>query len=262
MTPFESETGHWLRAEVEQLLDRVLRDVAAARNQAELALERVLAALQHLVGEIDAAVAGGFRTNQRSAPAQAFARQDAREFIAQPLVLAEQEADLASANADVPGRHVGVRSDVALQFGHEALAEPHDFVVALSFGIEIRSALAAAHGQRGQRILEDLFEGQEFQDAEVDAGMEAQSALVGADGAVHLDAESTVNLNVALVIEPRHAEHKDALGLDDTFEQTRRLVLGVLGEDQPERVEHFCTAWWNSGSAGFFAFTLIITDSM
>ena len=119
--------------------------------------------------EIHAAVARGFRTNQRSAPAQALACQDAREFVAQPLVLSEQEADLASAHADVAGRDVGVRSDVALQFGHEALAEAHHFVVTLALGIEIRSALAAAHGQRGERILEDLFKCQELQDAEVHA---------------------------------------------------------------------------------------------
>src|SRR5256884_816001 len=60
-------------------LFRSLRDVAAARDQAELAFERVLAALQHLVCEIHAAVAGGFRTNQRSAPAQPLARQDRSE---------------------------------------------------------------------------------------------------------------------------------------------------------------------------------------
>ena len=125
--------------------------------------------LQHFVGEVHAAIASGFRTNQRAAPAQAFAGQDAGEFVAQPLVLAEQEADFASAHADVAGRDVGVRADVALQFGHEALAEAHHFVVTLALGIEVRSALAAAHGQRGQRILEDLFERQELQDAEIHA---------------------------------------------------------------------------------------------
>ena len=145
--------------------------------------------------------------------------QHAGELIAQPLVLAEQETDLASAHADVAGRNVGVRSDVALQFGHEALAEAHHFVVALALGIEIRSALAAAHGQRGERILEYLLKCQELQDAEIHRGMEAQSALVGADGAVHLDAETAVDLNVALIVEPRHAEHEDALGLDNSFEQ-------------------------------------------
>src|SRR5207302_11038571 len=158
----------------------------------------------------------------RSAPAQAFAGQDAGEFVAQPFVLTEEESDLASAHADVAGRNVGVRSDMALQFGHEALTEAHHFAVALALGIEIRSALAAAHGQRGERILEHLFKRQELQDAEIHARMEAQSALVWADGAVHFNAESAVDLNVALVIEPWHAEHDDSLVLDNSFEQTRR----------------------------------------
>ncbi len=83
------------------------------------------------------------------------------------------------------------------QFGHEALAEAHDFVVALALGIEIRSALAAAHGQRGQRVLEDLLKGQELQNAEIDRRMEAQPALVGTDGAVHLDAEAAIDLDFA-----------------------------------------------------------------
>ena len=106
--------------------------------------------------------------------------------LRQPLVLAEQEADLAAAHADVAGRHVGVRADVAEQLGHEALAEAHHFVVGLALGVEVRAALAAAHRQRGQGVLEDLLEGQELQHAEVDRRVEAQPALVGADGAVHL----------------------------------------------------------------------------
>ena len=70
--------------------------------------------LQHFDGEVYAAIASGFGTNQRAAPSQAFARQHAGEFIAQTLVLAEQEADLAPAHANVAGRDVGVRADVAL----------------------------------------------------------------------------------------------------------------------------------------------------
>ena len=105
--------GDRLGAEIKQLLDGVLRDVAAAGNQAELAFERVFAGLQHLVGEIHAAVAGGFGTNERAAPGQALAGEHAGEFVAQALVLAEEEADLASAHADVAGGNVGVGTDVA-----------------------------------------------------------------------------------------------------------------------------------------------------
>ena len=117
--------------------------------------------------------------------------------VSTSLVLAKEVADLASAYADVAGRHVGVGADMAVELGHEALAEAHHFVVALALGIEVGTALAAAHGQRGERVLEDLFKRQKFQDAEIHAGVEAQSALVGSDCAVHLNAESAVNLHVA-----------------------------------------------------------------
>ncbi len=149
---------------------------------------------------------------------QALAGQHAGEFVADAFVLAEHEADLASAHADVAGGNVGVRADVAAQLGHEALAEAHHFVVALALGIEIASALAAAHGQRGQGVLEHLFKCEEFQDSKIDRGMEAQAALVGADGAVHLDAEAAIDLDIALVIEPRHTEHNEALGLGDALQ--------------------------------------------
>src|ERR1022692_4571187 len=209
--------GNRLRAQIKQLLDGVLRDVAAAGDQTYFAFQRVFASLQHFVGEVHAAIAGGLGTNQRTAPSQAFAGKDAGEFIPQALILAKHEADFASAHADVAGGNVRVRADVTAELGHEALAEAHYFVVALALGVEIRTALAAAHGQRGERILEDLFERQEFQNAEIHRGMEAQSALVGADGAVHLDAEAAINLHFALVVEPGHAEHQDSFGLRNTL---------------------------------------------
>src|SRR5208283_6231097 len=103
-------------------------------------------------------------------------------------------------------RHVRVRSDMAEEFGHEALAELHHFVVALALGIKIRAALAAAHGERGQGILQYLLEGKEFQNAQVYGRMEAESALIGSDGAVHLDAESAIYLDVALIVDPGDAK--------------------------------------------------------
>ena len=128
-----------------------------------LALEAVAARGEHFLGEIDRAVAGGFGTNQRAAVVEALAGQHAAEAVGQLLVLAEQVADLAAAHADVAGGHVGVGADVAEQLGHERLAETHDFVVALALGIEVAAALAAAHHDRRQAVLEDLLEGQELQ---------------------------------------------------------------------------------------------------
>ena len=81
---------------------------------------------------------------------------------------------VAMSDADVPGGHVGVRADVTLQFRHEGLAEPHDLAVALALGVEVAAALAAAHGQGGEGVLEDLLKAQEFDDGQVDGGVKAR----------------------------------------------------------------------------------------
>jgi hypothetical protein len=128
---------------------------------------------------------------------------------------------------------------VALQFGHEALAEAHHFGVALALGIEVGTALAAAHGKRGEGILEDLFKGQEFQDAKVDRGVEAEAALIRADSAVHLDAEAAIDLDIAMVIEPRNTEHENAFGLHDALKNFVRNVFGMPLQHEAERVEDF-----------------------
>ncbi len=222
-------------AEIEELLDGVLGHVAAARDEAGLPGERLAAGRQHLLGEIDAAVAGRLGTDQRAAPVEPLAGEDAGELVAQPLVLPEEIADLAPSDPDVPGRHVGVRADVAKELAHEALAEAHHLVVALPLGIEVRAPLAAAHRQGGQRVLEHLLEGQELEDAEVDRGVEPQAALVGADGAVHLDAEATVDADVPRVVLPGDAEHEDPLGLDDPLEDLGVGVLGMPFEDESQR---------------------------
>ena len=128
---------------------------------------------------------------------------------------------------------------MALQFGHEALAEPHHFVVALALGIEIRTALAAAHHQSRQRVLENLLEGQELQDAEIDRRMKAQAALIRPDGAVHLDAVTAVDPHGAEIVEPRHAEQDDPFGFHDAFEQVCRLVFRMLAQNETQRIQHF-----------------------
>src|SRR5271157_5150331 len=69
--------GNRLRAQIEQLLDGVLRDVAAAGDQAHFAFQFIFASLQHFLREVHAAIAGGFGTNQRTAPGQALAGENA-----------------------------------------------------------------------------------------------------------------------------------------------------------------------------------------
>ena len=83
------------------------------------------------------------------------------EAVDDALVLAEQVADLAAADADVARGHVGVVADVPVELGHERLAEPHDLLVGAVPRVEVRPALATADRQPCQRVLEDLLERQE-----------------------------------------------------------------------------------------------------
>ena len=56
-----------VRAELDQLLDRVLGHVPAAGHQAGLAVERVVAGREHLAREVDGAVAGRLGSPERTA---------------------------------------------------------------------------------------------------------------------------------------------------------------------------------------------------
>src|SRR5690606_19051491 len=148
----------------------------------------------------------------------------------------EQVADLAAAHADVTGGDVGVLADVAVELGHEGLAEAHDLGVGLAARVEVRAALAAADRHAGQRVLEDLLEAEELHDAQVHGRVEAQAALVRTEGGVELDAEASVDLDLATVVDPRHAEDDLALGLADAREHGGVRVLRVLLEDGAQGV--------------------------
>ena len=56
--------------------------------------------------------------------------------------------------------------------------------------------------------------------------MEAQPALVGPDGAVHLDAETPVDVDLAVVVDPGDPEDDHPLGLGHTLEDLGLAVLG------------------------------------
>src|SRR5690606_40393911 len=94
---------HGLGSVFEELLHGVLGDVAGAGDDAGLAGEGLGAGLEHFLGEIDRAVAGGLGADERAAPLEALAGEHAGEFVGDALVLAEQIPDLAAAHADVAG---------------------------------------------------------------------------------------------------------------------------------------------------------------
>ena len=118
-------------------------------------------------------------SGKRAAVSKPFACQDcAVKTVGDTLVLAEEEADFPSADADIACGNVCELADMPVKFRHEALAETHDFCIGFAFRIKVGAALAAAHRQRGQRILQDLLKPEKLQDGEIDGGVEAKSAFI------------------------------------------------------------------------------------
>ena len=231
--------GDDLGAQFHGLFDGVLGHIARAGHRHAHALEGLAAGLEHFVGKVHGAVARGFRADQRAAEAQALAGEHAGSVVGQLLVHAGHVAHFAATHADVACRHIGVGAHVAVQLGHESLAKAHDFCRALALGVEVGAALAAAHGQGGQRVLEGLLECQELQHRQVHRGVEAQAALVGANGHAVLDAIAAVDLHGAVVVRPGHAEHHHALGFDQTLQQTLLCVARILLDERPQAFHHF-----------------------
>ncbi len=102
---------------------------------------------------------------------------------------------------------------MAAQLRHERLAEAHDLAVAAALRVEVGAALAAAHRQGREGVLEHLLERQELP-------------------------EPAVDVDLTAVVLPRHPEHDGALGLDDPVEDPGLDILGMTVQDRPHRVDH------------------------
>jgi hypothetical protein len=81
----------------------------------------------------------------------------------------------------------------------------------------------------GEGILKDLLKAQEFEDGEIDSGMQTQSAFVWTESRVELHTVALVDVALPLIILPDHTELDDALGNRDDLEGL--FVLWVLLED-------------------------------
>ena len=193
---------------------------------------------EHLVHEVECAVARGLRPQDRAAPFAALTSEHPLELVCQLLVLAEEVAYLPGSNADVASRHVLIGADMPVELCHKRLTELHHFIVALASDREVRATLSAAHRQRGERILERLFETEELQDTQVHRRMEAQTTLIGSDSAVELHTVTEVHLYLALVVDPRHTEGDDTLGLYDALDNLRLLELRMLVIHVFDRLQH------------------------
>ena len=217
--------GHHLAAHFRNLLGSVNGHVTAAGDHHRLAGNRLAVGFQHGMDKVAKAKAGGFLPGKGTAPGEPLAGQHAFIQAGDPLILAVQEADFPGTHADVSGRHVHVLAHMAVQLGHKALAETLHFVVALALGVKVAAALAAADGQSGQAVLQNLLQTEKLNDGQVDTGMQAQAALVRANGTVKLDTIAPVDLNLTLVVHPWYTEHDDPFRLHVPFQQSGLLVF-------------------------------------
>ena len=144
-------------------------------------------------------------------------------LASQFLIHTVQEADLTTAYAYVAGGNVGIDTDIVPQFKHESLAETHDFSVRLAGRIEVRTTLCTTHRKGRQGVLESLLETEELQHRRVHGLVETQTAFVGTDRAVELNAVAQVGLNFAFVVH-RLYEALNDLG----FLELRMLVVNFL----------------------------------
>ena len=196
--------------------------------------------LKHLLNEVYETVAGGLGSCERAAEGETFTCENALILTGNSLVLAEHVAYLPAADADVTCGNVGVGTYNPVKSCHEALAETHNFHLALALGVKVGAALTAAYRQSGQRVLENLLKAEELDYAHVNRRMEAQTALIGADGAVELNAVAAVCVNLAVVISPRYAENRCSLRLNYSLKQSPVLIGFVGIYNGTDGVENLC----------------------
>lgn len=219
-------------AKLDDLESGVLGDVTGTRDGDALAGEGLLAVgsvLDHVLHVVDNTVASGLGTDQRTTPAATLTGEDTLPLVADLAVLAEKETDLTAGDTDITSRNISVGTDVLAELGHESNTEAADFVVGLALGVEVRTTLTTTHVQTGESILEDLLETQELEDRKVDGGVETKTTLVGTESGVELNTETTVHLNLVVVILPDDTELDDTLGDGDNGESL--AVLRVLLEE-------------------------------
>src|SRR5690554_640421 len=227
------------RAQLHAFFDGVLRHIAGPGHRYRQAFDGLAGVLEHFFGKVNRAIAGGLGTDQAAAVGQPLAGEHAGRRVGQLLHHARHESDFTGADTNVASRHIGVRPQVAVEFGDERLAEAHDLTVRLAFGVEVRAAFAAAHGQGRQGVLEGLFKGQKFQYGQIDRRVKTHTALVRAYRRAMLDAEAAVDLDASLVIDPGNAKLEGSFGLYQSFQYAVSGIAGIAFNEGPQTIHHF-----------------------
>ena len=126
------------------------------------------------------------------------------------------------------------------ELSHKALAETHNLSVALALGVKVGTALAAAHRKGGKAVLEYLLKAEELNDTDIYGRVKSDTALVRTDSGVELYSESTVYLNLAVVINPGNTENDLSLRLTESGENACLNEIGSLFDNRLEGLDNLC----------------------
>ena len=78
---------------------------------------------------------------------KSLAGQHAHPFVPQFLIRAKHVTDFPRPGSYIPSGHVCILPNMLAQFAHERGAESANLVVRFAFGVKVRPALSAAHGE-------------------------------------------------------------------------------------------------------------------
>src|SRR5690554_378899 len=128
---------------------------------------------------------------------------------------------------------------MAVEFGNKTLTKTHHLAVAFAFGREIRAALGAAQRQAGKGVFECLFKSEKFRNRQIHRLVKAQPALIGADGAVVLDAKAAVDANAAVIVNPGNPKDNRPFRLEYSLERSACLNLWHRGKERIDRLQKY-----------------------
>ena len=80
--------------------------------------------------------------------------------------------------------------------------------------------------------------------------MESETALIRTDGGIELNSVSAVDLNLAVVVDPRNTELDESLGFDDTVDHTRLDNVGTPLDNRLERFKNLSDSLKKFGLIG------------
>ena len=80
--------------------------------------------------------------------------------------------------------------------------------------------------------------------------MESETALIRTDGGIELNSVSAVDLNLAVVVDPRNTELDESLGFDDTVDHARLDNVGTPLDNRLERFKNLSDSLKKFGLIG------------